>query len=246
MPLDAVQREMAVASLLSEMEVVGLGFDPWLLVQQGVVARSHLGRLEEQAAAIAGHPFNLSSSAQLARVLYEELHLRPPAAHGRAAAKTHAPTDEAALNQLKQLSPLPALVLQHRWGWGFGQGVMVAGELCWYLVLCRIDLARPVPACRAITNFLSKFVQPEWVQQATGRLSSTEAYAAEHGYWPRVHCCWNQTQTATGRLSSASPNLQASVAALWWRWALEHMWSTAPLADCPCPAYCKAVSPTHR
>lgn len=29
------------------------------------------------------------------------------------------------------------------------------------------------------------------------------------GGWPRVHCCWNQTNTATGRLSCSAPNLQA-------------------------------------
>lgn len=40
--------------------------------------------------------------------------LPPPAAHGRAAAKTHLPTDEAALKQLQHLSPLPGLVIQHR------------------------------------------------------------------------------------------------------------------------------------
>lgn len=40
--------------------------------------------------------------------------LPPPAAHGRAAAKTHLPTDEAALRQLQHLSPLPGLVIQHR------------------------------------------------------------------------------------------------------------------------------------
>lgn len=42
------------------------------------------------------------------------LQLPPPTAHGRAAAKTHLPTDEAALKQLQRLSPLPGLVIQHR------------------------------------------------------------------------------------------------------------------------------------
>lgn len=42
------------------------------------------------------------------------LQLPRPTAHGRAAAKTHLPTDESALNQLRQHSPLPSLVLQYR------------------------------------------------------------------------------------------------------------------------------------
>lgn len=42
------------------------------------------------------------------------LQLPHPTSHGRAAAKTHLPTDENALNQLRQHSPLPSLVLRHR------------------------------------------------------------------------------------------------------------------------------------
>lgn len=42
------------------------------------------------------------------------LQLPPPTARGRAAAKTHLPTDEAALRELQALSPLPGLVLAHR------------------------------------------------------------------------------------------------------------------------------------
>lgn len=40
--------------------------------------------------------------------------LPPPTAHGRSAAKTHLPTDEAALKSLRAQSPLPTLVLEFR------------------------------------------------------------------------------------------------------------------------------------
>jgi hypothetical protein len=37
-----------------------------------------------------------------------------PATRGRASAKTHLPTDEPALEALKAMSPVPALVLEYR------------------------------------------------------------------------------------------------------------------------------------
>ena len=40
--------------------------------------------------------------------------LPAPTGGGRASAKTHLPTDEHALTQLKALSPLPSLVLEYR------------------------------------------------------------------------------------------------------------------------------------
>ncbi|GAB4813275.1 hypothetical protein N2152v2_000321 [Parachlorella kessleri] len=175
MPFDTIQREMQVSAMLAEMGTVGLGLDPWMLLQHGQVARGHLKRIEQEAAKLAGREFNLSSASQIADVLYNTLGLPAPTAHGRGSAKTHLPTDEAALAQLKPLSPLPGLILEYR----------------------------------ALQNFLSKWVDADWVRQATGGWPTAEARLAALGDWPRVRCSWNQTATATGRLSSSTPNLQA-------------------------------------
>ena len=64
---------LQVAALLAQMEVAGLGFDPWLLGQAGQLARSHMARIEDESASVAGRPFNLSSPQQLAEVLYRVL-----------------------------------------------------------------------------------------------------------------------------------------------------------------------------
>lgn len=64
---------LQVAALLAGMEAAGLGFDPWLLGDAGRGARGHMARLEEEAATVAGRPFNLSSPQQLADVLYNVL-----------------------------------------------------------------------------------------------------------------------------------------------------------------------------
>ena len=72
-PLGAMPPSLQVAALLAQMEVAGLGFDPWLLGQAGQLARSHMARIEDESASVAGRPFNLSSPQQLAEVLYRVL-----------------------------------------------------------------------------------------------------------------------------------------------------------------------------
>ncbi len=69
-------------------------------------------------------------------------------------------------------------------------------------------------------NVLSKWLEPEWLppllartqaaaELGTGGTPSATARAGAGSPPPRLCCSWNQTATATGRLSSSSPNLQA-------------------------------------
>lgn len=56
-------------------------------------------------------------------------------------------------------------------------------------------------------------MQADWARAAAGGFPSAAAYAEAQPQGgspvPRVFCSWNQTATATGRLSSSAPNLQA-------------------------------------
>ena len=82
---------------------------------------------------------------------------------------------------------------------------MVAIE---YLTACSMVFAVIAKAqCQAndhrqLVNFMSKYIEADWVQAAIAKARVSGCT------WARVACSWHQTQTATGRLSSSSPNLQ--------------------------------------
>eukprot|EP00884_Botryococcus_braunii_P006548 jgi/Botrbrau1/15895/Bobra.40_1s0077.2 len=171
-PEKSIQREMQVAAILADMEGVGIGFDPGLLRGHEAWIKARIDQLQEAAREVVGHEINLASSAQLAVALYQTLGLPPPNPRARAgkAATTHLPTDEAALQQLRALHPLPDLVLQYR----------------------------------QLRGILSSWIEPAW-----SRYPDTGGGISQETSGPRIRCFWNQTATATGRLSASHPNLQA-------------------------------------
>ncbi|GIL92040.1 hypothetical protein Vretifemale_19535, partial [Volvox reticuliferus] len=188
-----------VTAVLARMEALGIAVDAADLSRKAAAVRRRMEALSGTASALLeGRPLNLGSSAQLAVVLYEKLKLPPPVPQGQkdAAAgpgkdrngrlRTHHSTDEAALRQISHLHPLPALVLQYR----------------------------------ALQNVLSKWLEPEWLPPLLARSGMARAVAlplpssstlrsGTTEALPRLSCCWNQTATATGRLSSSAPNMQA-------------------------------------
>lgn len=64
------------------------------------------------------------------------------------------------------------------------------------------SLPSDVSQCRCMQNVLTKWVDSDWVQEATRQAAAADSGSAD------VRCSWNQLATATGRLSSSSPNLQ--------------------------------------
>jgi DNA polymerase-1 len=113
--------------------------------------------LEEEIHDEAGEPFNVKSSQQLGRILFEKLGLP---VQKKTKKKTAYSTDVDVLTNLADRHRLPALVLEHR-------------------TLAKLK--------STYADALLELVHPE-----TGR----------------IHTSFNQTVTATGRLSSSDPNLQ--------------------------------------
>jgi len=153
--LDTV--EMPLVPVLMSMEMRGVCIDTEKLQELSISFEKRLRQIEKSIYVFAGEEFNIKSSQQLGRILFEKLKL--PVVK-KTKKKTGYSTDVDVLTQLSDKHELPELVLQHR--------------------------------------TLSK-LKSTYTDALLGLLSN------ETG---RIHTSYNQTVTATGRLSSSSPNLQ--------------------------------------
>ena len=149
--------EMPLIPVLMRMEMAGIRVDKDRLTELSKDLALQLEQTEEQIYALAGEAFNINSSQQLGKILFEKLKLPT---QKKTKKKTAYSTDVEVLKFLSDRHELPAMVLQHR---------SVAKLKSTYV------------------DALSELINPE-----TGR----------------VHTSYNQTVTATGRLSSSNPNLQ--------------------------------------
>jgi DNA polymerase-1 len=102
--------EMPLLPVLSRMERYGVLIDVALLRRQSAELAAAMQRLEAEAYALAGHPFNLGSPLQIQQVLYEE-HKLPVL--GRTP-KGQPSTAEDVLQELALHYPLPRVILEHR------------------------------------------------------------------------------------------------------------------------------------
>lgn len=148
--------EIPLIPVLAKMEYQGIRVDREHFEALSKLFREKMSELEKTIYHLAGHSFNIQSSQQLSKVLFEELGLPPV----KKTEKGKLSTDEEVLTALSQVHPLPAAIVEYR----------------------------------TFAKLLSTYVEalPELVNPVTGR----------------VHTHFNQTITATGRLSSSDPNLQ--------------------------------------
>ena len=149
--------EMPLIPVLLHMEMEGVAVDRDRLLELSKSFAHQLERLETDIYGLAGERFNVNSSQQLGRVLFEKLALP---VQKKTKKKTAYSTDVEVLTTLAEHHELPALVLRHR------------------------SLAK---LKSTYADALVDLIHPE-----TGR----------------IHTSYNQTVTATGRLSSSDPNLQ--------------------------------------
>ncbi|MCL2007246.1 MAG: DNA polymerase I [Treponema sp.] len=101
--------EMPLLPILAEMEGEGIKIAGKKLQDYGVELAKELETIKEKTFQIVGHEFNLSSTQQLQKVLFEERGLKP----GKKI-KTGYSTDVAILEELAREDEVPALILRHR------------------------------------------------------------------------------------------------------------------------------------
>ena len=149
--------ELPLVPVLMNMEMTGVCVDRDKLMELSKSFEHQLEQLESMIYSIAGEEFNIKSSQQLGRILFEKLKLP---VQKKTKKKTGYSTDVNVLTILAENHELPGIILRHR-------------------TLAKLK--------STYTDALLDLVHPE-----TGR----------------IHTSYNQTVTATGRLSSSDPNLQ--------------------------------------
>lgn len=101
--------EMPLVEVLMDMEMAGVAVDTEELMQISRIFYQRIVALEKEIQDLAGHPFNISSTQQLAVVLFEELGLPV-----QAKTKTGYSTRASVLEGLRELHPIIDLILEHR------------------------------------------------------------------------------------------------------------------------------------
>jgi DNA polymerase-1 len=101
--------ERPLIGVLADMEATGIRVDVAELQAQSAEIALRLSNLMAEIHQHAGHEFNIDSPKQLAKVLFEELHL--PVLKKT---KTGASTDQEVLEKLALVHPLPAKIIEHR------------------------------------------------------------------------------------------------------------------------------------
>jgi DNA polymerase-1 len=149
--------ELPLVPVLMNMEMTGVCVDKQKLIDLSKSFEHQLEQLESMIYSMSGEEFNIRSSQQLGRILFEKLKLP---VQKKTKKKTGYSTDVNVLTALADKHELPEIILRHR-------------------TLAKLK--------STYTDALLDLVHPE-----TGR----------------IHTSYNQTVTATGRLSSSDPNLQ--------------------------------------
>ncbi len=147
--------EMPLIYVLADMQQSGIKIDASLLHNLSKELDRELENLRLKIYRLAGKSFNINSSQQLSKILFEDMGLKS----GKKTKTGHSTSVEV-LQQLAVFHELPAEILNYR-------------------SLYKLN-----------TTYINTL--PNLINKKTGR----------------IHTSFNQTATATGRLSSSDPNLQ--------------------------------------
>lgn len=103
------EMEQPLAHVLASMEQAGVALDLEYLQNFSHELSSELARLETEIYALAGHGFNINSTQQLQKVLFEEIELKP-----KNKTKTGFSTDAAVLESLREEHEIIGKLLEYR------------------------------------------------------------------------------------------------------------------------------------
>ena len=107
------QIEMPLIPVLGRMEQAGIGLDVPFLQRMGAELSEGLRDLEHQVLEAVGYTFNLNSTQQLSKVLFETLKLEPPD-RKRTTASGHYSTSADVLAELSGQHPVVDWILEYR------------------------------------------------------------------------------------------------------------------------------------
>jgi DNA polymerase-1 len=149
--------ELPLISVLADMEWNGARVDVHALADLQRRFSTELHRMEEEAYALAGTTFNISSPSQVGEILFGRLQLDPKAKRTKSGGYS---TTEEILDKYRDAHPLVGLILD----------------------------------IRGLRKLLTTYIDalPALINPSTGK----------------IHTTYNQTVTATGRISSTNPNMQ--------------------------------------
>ena len=103
------ETELPLASVLAKMELRGFRVDPGVLREEGKRLEERIGELRDQIYGYAGYEFNINSTRQLAKVLFEDLGLK-----GTKKTKSGYSTDSDVLESLAGEHPVVPCVIEYR------------------------------------------------------------------------------------------------------------------------------------
>lgn len=105
--------EMPLVPVLISMEREGITLDTAFFEKLSAEIGERLFEIESEVHDHVGHSFNLNSTQQLSKVLFEDLKLEPPD-RGKKTASGHYSTSAAVLDELKGKHPVVDLLLEYR------------------------------------------------------------------------------------------------------------------------------------
>jgi DNA polymerase I len=108
-----LEMEMPLISILADMEETGITLDAVFLGKMSVELTKRLSEIEEMMFKEVGMTFNINSTQQLSKVLFERLKLEPPD-RGKRTASGHFSTSVEVLDELRGKHAVVDWVLEYR------------------------------------------------------------------------------------------------------------------------------------